>query len=489
MTINVLFLAAEAEPFVKIGGLGDVAGALPYAVKRTSESTPGSETVDIRMVLPYHFAIKQKNLPLEQLGSLAVSSLSGEMICQVYRYDQASFPVYFLDGQPIDEKSPVYSADPIHDGYKFVFFSLAALALAAFLDWPVDILQANDWHTAAAIYALAIGKVTSPQLANTRTILSLHNLPYMGFGVQQAMTEYGLPPAETSLLPEWARHIPLPLGLLHSNQILAVSPHYAKEIMTKEFGCGLVDFLTTRRDTLGGIINGLDTDQWNPETDRFIHQNFSRDNLEERKQNKLALQKQFNLDPNPELPLLTLVSRMEPQKGIDIALKGLNYCLDENWQAIILGTGNSVVEDMARNLEKNHPTRVRSIIDFDNKLAHQLYAGADIFMMPSRYEPCGLSQMIAMRYGCIPVARATGGLVDTIVHVSHTTRGATGFLFQDPYPSVFARTLRRALTYYHKPEAWRLLQNNGMALDFSWEASARKYIAAYQSLISNKKRE
>jgi starch synthase len=484
MTIHVLFLAAEAEPFVKIGGLGDVAGALPYAIQHISESDPACDAVDIRMALPYHFAIKQKNLPLTHLGSLKVASLSGDVVCQVYCYDQASIPVYLLDGDPIDEKSPVYSADPIHDGYKFVFFSLAALKLAEFLDWPVDILQANDWHTAAAIYGLAAGKISSPQLKNTHTILSLHNLPYMGFGVQQAMTEYGLPPTTDTRLPEWARHVPLPLGLLHADQILAVSPYYAEEILTEEFGCGLMDFLKTRQNVLGGIINGLDTDQWNPESDPLIRQNFNINRLDERVKNKLALQKQFDLDLNPDLPLLTLVSRMEPQKGIDIALKGLNYCLDEPWQAIILGTGNPVVEDMARDLEKDHPNRVRSVIDFDSKLAHQLYAGGDIFMMPSRYEPCGLSQMIAMRYGCIPVARATGGLVNTVVHVSHTIQGATGFLFQDPYPSVFARTLKRALKYYHQPEAWQQLQENGMAIDFSWDASARKYIAAFKSLIS-----
>jgi starch synthase len=306
----------------------------------------------------------------------------------------------------------------------------------------------------------------------------------MGFGVQQAMTEYGLPPTTDTRLPEWARHVPLPLGLLHADQILAVSPYYAEEILTEEFGCGLMDFLKTRQNVLGGIINGLDTDQWNPESDPLIRQNFNINRLDERVKNKLALQKQFDLDLNPDLPLLTLVSRMEPQKGIDIALKGLNYCLDEPWQAIILGTGNPVVEDMARDLEKDHPNRVRSVIDFDSKLAHQLYAGGDIFMMPSRYEPCGLSQMIAMRYGCIPVARATGGLVNTVVHVSHTIQGATGFLFQDPYPSVFARTLKRALKYYHQPEAWQQLQENGMAIDFSWDASARKYIAAFKSLIS-----
>jgi starch synthase len=484
MSLHVLFLAAEAEPFIKIGGLGDVAGALPLSIHRIAHSLPVEETVDIRMVLPYHFAIKQRHFKPEKLGTFPIPTQSGEVPCQVYRTSLDDMPVYLLDGDPIDEKSPVYSTDPIHDGYKFVFFSLACLGLAEFLNWRVDILQANDWHTASAIYGLEINRLPSKQLKNTRTILSLHNLPYMGFGVQQAMSAYGLPPTNDPRLPVWARQVPLPLGLLHADRILAVSPHYAEEILTEEFGCGLVQFLETRQESIGGIINGLDTIAWNPAADPFIAQPYSRDSLEAREKNKRALQKQFNLSEGSDIPLLTLVSRMEPQKGIDIALRGLKYCLDESWQAIILGTGNSTVEDMARDLAQKHPDRIRSVIDFDSALAHQLYAGADIFMMPSRYEPCGLSQMIAMRYGCVPVARATGGLVDTVIHVSHTIRGATGFLFQEPYPSVFAKTLKRALKYYRHPDDWREIQKNGMNIDFSWDASARKYMAEYRQLTA-----
>jgi starch synthase len=305
----------------------------------------------------------------------------------------------------------------------------------------------------------------------------------MGYGIQQTLTDYGLPPTKNAVLPEWARHAPLPLGLLYADKIVAVSPHYAEEILTPEFGCALENFLKTRESALTGIINGLDTEIWDPENDPLITQNFSRHTLSKRIENKRHLQTQFNLAHNDRIPLLTLVSRMDPQKGIDIALRGLAYCEDQSWQAIILGTGTPFVEDMARQLETKYPDRVRSVIDYDNALAHQLYAGADLFLMPSRYEPCGLSQMISMRYGCVPLARATGGLADTIQHISRTVNGGTGFLFSKPYPSVFAQALKRALRHFHKPDQWAEIQLNGMQIDFTWENSAQKYVDLYKDLI------
>jgi starch synthase len=485
MTINVLFLAAEAEPFVKVGGLGDVAGAMPQAIHRSAKGLSTENKVDIRLILPYHFAIKQKRFKPKLLGEFNVKSVDGPVPCQVYRYHHGDVPVYLLDGDPIDEKSPVYSSDPIYDGYKFVFFSLAALGLADFLKWRVDILQGNDWHTATAIYALKTMNLSSPNLKNTKTLHTLHNLPYMGFGVQKALTDYGLPPTEVSILPEWARHAPLPLALLTADKIVAVSPHYAEEILTPEFSCSLEDFLKTRRSVIGGILNGLDTDEWNPKTDPLIEQNYSINSLILRKENKAKLQREFGLMVNDEIPLLTLISRMDPQKGIDIALKGLRYIEDLPWQAIILGTGNPIIEEMAQGLQESYPNRVRSVIDYNNELAHQLYAGADMFMMPSRYEPCGLSQMIAMRYGCVPIARATGGLVDTIQPISHQVNSGTGYLFTRPYPSIFALTLKRAINHYQDQKKWKSIQHNGMSIDFSWEKSAREYIKVYEDLIKS----
>lgn len=483
MTLDVLFIAAEAEPFVKIGGLGDVAGALPVAISHITNQN-NSPGIDIRLVLPYHYAIKQRQIKTTYLGKFQVPRENGEEECRVYQSDQASIPVYLLDGDPINQKSPVYSPDPIHDGYKFVFFSLAALWLSDFLKWRVDILHGNDWHTATAIYALKTLSNLPAGVKSAKAVHTLHNLPYMGFGVQQALTEYGLPPSTNPILPEWARHAPLPLGLLHADRIVAVSPHYAEEILTPEFGCGLDDFLKTRKKIISGILNGLDTHQWDPQNDPAISQPFSLATLDQRVRNKTALQKRYGLQTDVRIPLITLVSRMDPQKGIDIALKGLRYCDDQPWQSIILGTGNRQVENMAKALAADYPDRVRAVMEFDNSLAHQLYAGSDLFIMPSRYEPCGLSQMIAMRYGSVPIARATGGLVDTIEHISYTVNGGTGFLFEKSYPSSFARAVNRALNFYKNQTIWRKIQINGMKKDYSWENSARKYISVYNDLMA-----
>lgn len=487
MTLNVLFLAAEAEPFIKVGGLGDVAGALPEAIHNATQPGSGLPGVDIRLVIPFHYAIKQRNFETQLIGEFKVPKAKGSEKCQVYLYDKGAIPVYLLDGEPIDDKSPVYSIDPILDGYKFVFFSLAALELPKFLKWRVDILQANDWHTATSVYALSQKHFRTGFLKNTRTIHTLHNMPFMGFGVQQALTDYGLPPIDDPILPEWARHAPLPMGLYSADRIIAVSPHYAEEILTPEFGCGLDNFLKTRKAVISGIINGLDTERWDPNTDPHLTQNYDQQSLALRKQNKRSLQQQFGLDIDAKVPLLTIVSRMDPQKGIDIALRGLKYCPNENWQAIILGTGIPYVEEMALQLENEFPGRVRSIIKFDSKLAHQLYAGADIFMMPSRYEPCGLSQLISMRYGCVPIARSTGGLADTIRYSPRKPSESTGILFQKPYPSTFAAALKRTCRLYGQTNVWTQIQINGMRSDFSWEKSAQKYVALYQALLADTK--
>ncbi|MEA3326439.1 MAG: glycogen/starch synthase [Chloroflexota bacterium] len=485
MSLNVLFLAAEAEPFVKIGGLGDVAGALPKAILNISKKFPLSNQVDIRLALPFHNAIKKKGYQPSYLGSFPVARKRKSIVCRVYHQVKDGIPVYFLDGVPLTKESLVYSINPVHDGEKYVFFSIAALGLTKFLNWRVDVLHTNDWHTATAIYALNTLNFNSSNLSATRTVHTLHNLPFMGYGTQKALEDYGLPPTKDKRLPMWARHTPLPLGLLYADKIIAVSPHYAKDVLTPEFGCGLEKFLKTRQSNLDGILNGLDTDQWNPEIDPIITKNFNSRTLPLREKNKLNLQKRFKLKPGKDIPLLTLISRMDPQKGIDIAIKGLNHCRNMSWQAIILGTGHSAVENTVREFERQLPDRVRGVIGFDSELAHQLYAGADIFMMPSRYEPCGLSQMIAMLYGCVPIAHSTGGLADTIRHISHKVNNATGFLFNRPYPSVFTQTLKRAFVDFQKPGIWQQIQRNGMNTDFSWENSALKYLDLYKSILGN----
>jgi starch synthase len=313
-------------------------------------------------------------------------------------------------------------------------------------------------------------------------ILGVHNLPYLGAGADSALEAFNLPPAVGSRLPKWAQHMPLPLGLLAADRIVTVSPTYSREILTPEFGSGLHQFLRTRSDRISGILNGIDMERWNPETDSALVANFNQEELTARAANKAALQKEFDLQADDRIPLLAIISRLDPQKGIDLVPDALRQIRRMAWQAIILGTGSPELEEAVRRLEGEFPDRVRAAIRFDGILSRRMYAGADALMIPSRYEPCGLTQMIAMRYGCVPVARATGGLRDTILDYQESPE-STGFLFKKASSPALAGALRRALKVYNDRDAWSSLQKRGMSQDFSWERSAREYLKLYQSIV------
>jgi starch synthase len=307
-------------------------------------------------------------------------------------------------------------------------------------------------------------------------MVTVHNLPFLGPDVDEILESYELPLANTDL-PDWARVRPMPLGLWASDMIVAVSPTYADEILHEEFGSGLQEFFRNRTDTLHGILNGLDTASFDPATDPVIAKQFTADDLIARRQNKSALQEKLGLPVLDDVPLLGMVSRMDQAKGIDIALKGLRLLRKVDWQLVILGAGDPKIEESAKKLQELLPDRVRVETRYDAKLARQIYAGSDIFLMPSRYEPCGISQMIAMRYGSVPLVRAVGGLHDTV------TDSETGFVFVDKKVKSFNDALRRALQVYPYHSRWADLQKAGMAQDFSWAHSARKYVELYKKLV------
>jgi starch synthase len=270
----------------------------------------------------------------------------------------------------------------------------------------------------------------------------------------------------------------LPLGLWSANAIILVSPTYAREILTPDFGCGLDPYLNTRVKTLTGILNGLDVNYWDPAYDKALAACFDADKLPSRLVNKTALQKTLVLKQDGNIPLLAMVGRVDYQKGLDIAFEALRRLAGQNWQFVILGSGDPALEETARSLQSEFPDRVRAVIRYDSDLSHMLYGGADMFLMPSRYEPCGLAQMIAMRYGCVPVVHSTGGLKDTV------QEGRTGFLFQDADPVSMEAALERALGLFAEPDQWQKFQRNDMQEDFSWPRSAGQYASIYSSLLS-----
>jgi starch synthase len=469
-TINVLFLAAEADPFVKVGGLGDVAGSLPKALRDLSND---EIKLDVRLVLPYHPVIKADNLtPLE---NFALSRGNSDIEVEAFETSVNDMPIYLINGEPIRANGSVYSADSKLDAEKYAFFSLAALKLTNHINWIPDVIHANDWHTAISLYG-NLTKRWEEGVKHVANVLTLHNLPYMGPDVTAILESYGVKLAQTDL-PDWARVMPLPLGLWASDAIVAVSPTYGNEILTEEFGAGLNDFFQLRRETLSGILNGIDTASFDPATDNAIGANYDINSLEKRWANKKLLQERLGFPHDQNIPLLGIISRMDIQKGMDIAFNALKTMKKINFQAVILGTGDPKLEEAAQKLQTLFPEKIKVEARFDAGLARQIYTGADMLLMPSRYEPCGLAQMIAMRYGCVPIVRAVGGLNDTV------KQNETGFVFEKAMHMSLVGAVKKALKVFADKEAWKKIQLAGMAQDFSWTASAKEYLKLYLSLV------
>jgi starch synthase len=479
-TINVLFTASEADPLIKVGGLGDVAGSLPRALRALSIKQLKGCKLDVRLAIPFYPSINVEKWRPSLLAKFKIPYPGDHPAVEIYSINLEGVPTYLVKSQSTDQSKSVYSLDAGEDGDKFVLFSLAILEMAKTLGWKPDILHANDWHTAIAVYELARKRSSDVFYSDIATVLTLHNLPFMGAGTEKILENYGIPPSQDSALPDWARNIPLPMGLSVADRIVAVSPNYAKEILTPDFGCDLQDFLRTRSSCIKGILNGVDTKVWNAEKDPDIPAPFSVGTLQNKKIDKQALQAEFGLETNLDIPLLILISRMDQQKGVDIALEGLRLASAQTWQAILLGTGDPILENACKNLQQELPDKVRAVLRFDSALSHRLYAGGEVIMMPSRYEPCGLSQLIAMRYGTIPLAHAIGGLADTIKDVS--SPNPTGFLFSDLTPQSFANGLHRCLNDYQQKTTWAVLQKNAMQQDFSWKQSAFEYAMMYREL-------
>ena len=473
-SIKILFLAAEAEPFVKIGGLGDVSGSLPRAIQNLSMIETSGIKPDVRLVLPLHKLIVRTGF--HSIGRIKIKRGAGTIPAEVYETNLEGCPVYFIDGDPIQSSESVYSTDSKLDGEKYSFFSMAALELPELIQWTPDILHANDWHSSLALYASHGSHGSAPNRKPAR-VITVHNLAYLGPNLHELLIGYGINPVPTNL-PGWSGEIPLPLGLWAADAITTVSPSFAQQMLEPETGGGLRGFLRSRESTLFGILNGLDTKSYNPSTDAALETPFDIARINDRHKNKISLQAQLGLTADMDIPLFGVVSRMDRQKGVDLVLRAMKAIKKQEWQMVILGTGDPTLEQQALELEKQLPEKVRILTRFDEVMARRIYAGADCLLMPSRYEPCGLAQMIAMRYGCVPLVRATGGLKDTVTHLE------TGIVFDKPTVKALTETARSALKLYKEKTIWTQLQKNAMQQDFSWSRSALKYFNLYKDLYN-----
>ncbi|HEX2036928.1 MAG TPA: glycogen synthase [Chloroflexota bacterium] len=474
--MRILYLSVEVEPFAKTGGLGDVGGALPKALAR--------QGADVRVCLPKYGGIQESLLepaPLIPELQVPVGDRLEPVVIRQSRSEVAGVPVYLVQSAHYFDRPSLYGH--VDDGERFIAYARAALELCRTLGWQPDIVHCHDWHTAIVPNWLQTIYRDDPFFADTATVYTIHNLAYQGIFDFHYLWLAGI--AEHGFLypkiAELAHVVDLMgRGILFADVITTVSEQYAQEILTPEFGERLDPLLRERRDRLFGILNGIDEDVLDPRSDPHLRVNFSVETLDRRALGKRDLQQEAGLPVEPRTPLLGMVGRLSDQKGLDILLGVAEALLRQPLQLVILGTGDPHYQEALRRLAEAHPSKVAAFLTFDTPLAQRIYAGSDIFLMPSRYEPCGLGQMIAMRYGSVPVVRATGGLATTVADWDPHTGTGTGFRFQR-YDSMdlFAAVIRATETYKY-PEVWRRLQRAGMQSDFSWRRSAGQYMEVYR---------
>lgn len=476
--LKVLFLAAEADPFIKVGGLADYAGSLPKALMQLQRRSFGNLELDIRIAIPFHGRIDRNKWGIKFLFDFPIIEKGKKTKVRVFSTILGRLTFYFISRQQRERSlKSAYLETNAKSGRKFAFFSIASLELLKCLNWKADIIHANDWHTAFAVIKLAQIRKNDPFFSKTKSLLTIHNLAYMGGGSEKSLADFELNPVYEATLPSWAQKQPLPMALVVADGIVAVSPSYAQEIKTAEFGYGLERLIKKRGNAVSGILNGIDYEKWDPSADMCLERQYSIHSNDNRKFNKVYLQKYFHLPIDARIPLITIISRLDHQKGIDLIVDGFKSIKKSVFQMIILGSGNSDLENKCQQLEIDIPDKVRAILKFDPRLADQLYGGADLILIPSRFEPCGLTQMIAMRYGCLPLARSVGGLKDSI------RSGFNGFLFEEFAILDFIRAFRHFLVIFKKEKkTWAQMQQNAMRTDHSWEKSARAYARLYRKL-------
>jgi starch synthase len=486
--VKILIASSEAVPFAKTGGLADVCGALPAALARL-----GHEPA---VILPAYRQAIESGVPVESLGidfivPIASKTVSGHLLAA--RLPGTDVPVYLVQQDGYFERDEIYSIngqDFVDNCERFTFFSRAVLEAVRLLELDVDVIHANDWQTGLVPAYLKIEYRRLPRYQQIASLFTIHNMGYQGQFWHWDMLLTGLDWKHFNWrqMEYYGKLNLLKTGLVFADWITTVSPRYAEEIQTPQFGYGLEGVLQSRRNVLSGILNGIDAGEWTPEADPALAANYSVETVGQGKPAcKAALQAEMGLPQRPEVPLVGAIGRLADQKGLDLVAEVLPRWLEiEDVQWVFLGKGEPKYHQLLQRLATEHPGKMAVRLDFSNDLAHRIEAGADLFLMPSRYEPCGLNQMYSLRYGTVPVVRQTGGLADTIVDANDQTLDAgtaNGFSFREDNPQALDETLRRAIGAYRRPEIWSRLIDTGMRQDWSWDRSARRYAEVYQQAV------
>ena len=472
--MKVCFIAAEAAPFVKVGGLGDVIGSLPKALRELG--------VDARVILPLYSSINRERFGLKYKAYQFVDLGWRHSYCGIFETEVDGVPCYFVDNEQYFNRDSIYGqAD---DGERFAFFSKAALEILPALDFKPDIVNVNDWHTALSVIYLDVLKSREAEFyKDMKSVLSIHNIEFQGrFNPYEMGNLFGLENKYFDALI-YNGDVNLLKGAIQlADRVNTVSETYAREILDPYFSYGLDKILTVEQGKLRGILNGIDVDKFNPKTDPMIPVNYDLKTFEDKVQNKLAFQKEMDLEVNADIPLIGMVTRLTHQKGIDLILQASEEILKTGAQLVILGTGDAHYESALRSLEHYRHDRVRSILLFSNEMSAKIYAASDLFLMPSKTEPCGLSQLISMRYGTVPVVHRVGGLRDTVI--PFTGVEGNGFTFESFQAGDMMDAIYRAVTcFYQSPDEWKQIIKNNLQKDVSWEQSAKKYLDLYHEVV------
>ena len=482
--LRVLFVAPEGIPFAKTGGLADVVGTLPYALQKLG--------VEVKVLLPYYGAVKQGKIPTVMVAEDLEAPLPEplNLSFDLMAPSSPDYPFWFVARDEFYERSQLYGTargDYFDNLDRFAFFCAAVLPTCRAMEFKPDLIHCHDWQSSLVpVYLKNLWGGKEEALSGTRSLLTIHNLAYQGLFAKGKFPRLGLDWSLFGIngLEYYDQINLLKGGIVFADAITTVSRRYSEEIQTPEFGYGLEGVLRQRGGDLHGILNGVDYREWSPETDPLLPAKYSRDDLKGKAADKAALMEAFGLSKKlAKAPILAMISRLADQKGFDLVAQVLPQLMTQDLMVVILGTGDERYHRWLAAEAPKYPGKLGVLVAFDNKLAHLIEAGADMFLMPSRFEPCGLNQIYSMKYGTIPVVRATGGLVDTVTPVGSPIEPGTGFVFEEYDPEAFLKAIHTALEAYKDQKLWRRLMQNAMAQDFSWTKSARAYLELYKQLV------
>lgn len=476
--MKVLFAVSECVPFIKSGGLADVAGSLPKELKRLG--------ADVRVILPKYGLIPEKfRAEMKKVKEYSVQLGWRSQYCGIETLEYEGVTFYFVDNEYYFKRDSLYGH--YDDGERFAYFNRAVLDFIAEMEFYPDLIHCHDWHTGMIPFLLRTEYYKKPGYGLIRSVFTIHNLQFQGIfppAVLGELLQIDSRYFNEEQLEFYGNANFMKAALISADHITTVSPTYMEEIQTPFYGEKLDGILRKRSEDLSGILNGIDHDLYNPETFPGLAANFATDTFHKRVENKLQIQRSFGLPETAEIPLIAMITRLTKQKGLDLVKGVFHEIMATGSQLVVLGTGDKEFEQFFREMSAHYPDQCGSYIGFDENLAQQVYAGSDLFLMPSQFEPCGLSQMIAMRYGSVPVVRETGGLNDTVHPYNEFNGNGNGFTFANFNAHDMLFTLDRALSFYRQSDKWDRLARKAMETDYSWAQSAKRYNSLYSDLIS-----